>query len=157
MEYRRVAALLRNAGRQVSVGRIERLWKREGLKGSGWVAVSVGVVPCTGALLVMLFGLANDLVWPAIAMVAAISAGMAFAMSAIGVAALWGRTVAERHFAGHHKSTQKFEIATRLAGSACVLAIGIVLFVLTWFYQPLQQVPSEKIAAREANSSESES
>jgi len=30
--YRRVAALLRDAGWQVSIGRVERLWKREGLK-----------------------------------------------------------------------------------------------------------------------------
>ena len=30
--YRRVAALLRDAGWQVGVGRVERLWKREGLK-----------------------------------------------------------------------------------------------------------------------------
>ena len=30
--YRRVAALLRDAGWSVSDGRIERLWKREGLK-----------------------------------------------------------------------------------------------------------------------------
>ena len=30
--YRRVAVLLRDAGWQVSVGRVERLWKREGLK-----------------------------------------------------------------------------------------------------------------------------
>ena len=30
--YRRVAALLRDAGWQVSDGRVERLWRREGLK-----------------------------------------------------------------------------------------------------------------------------
>jgi putative transposase len=30
--YRRVAALLRDVGWQVSDGRIERLWRREGLK-----------------------------------------------------------------------------------------------------------------------------
>ena len=30
--YRRVAALLRDAGWQVSAGRVERLWRREGLK-----------------------------------------------------------------------------------------------------------------------------
>jgi len=30
--YRRVAALLRDTGWQVSDGRVERLWKREGLK-----------------------------------------------------------------------------------------------------------------------------
>ena len=31
-DYRHVAALLRDAGWQVSGGRVERLWKREGLK-----------------------------------------------------------------------------------------------------------------------------
>ncbi|RYH04791.1 IS3 family transposase, partial [Tropicimonas sp. IMCC6043] len=30
--YRRVAVLLRDAGWQVSDGRVERLWRREGLK-----------------------------------------------------------------------------------------------------------------------------
>ncbi len=30
--YRRVTVLLRDAGWQISVGRVERLWKREGLK-----------------------------------------------------------------------------------------------------------------------------
>ena len=30
--YRRIAALLRDAGWQVSDGRVERLWRREGLK-----------------------------------------------------------------------------------------------------------------------------
>ena len=53
-----------------------RLRKRT--KGAGtWLALAVGVVPCTGALLVLLFGVANDLLFPAILMVAAISAGMA--------------------------------------------------------------------------------
>ncbi|MBL4558383.1 MAG: hypothetical protein JKP98_18890 [Rhodobacteraceae bacterium] len=53
-------------------------------RGGGWIAVAVGAVPCTGALIVMLFGLANDLVIPAILMVVAISAGMALAMAVIG-------------------------------------------------------------------------
>ena len=30
--YRRIAALRRDAGLQVSEGRVERLWRREGLK-----------------------------------------------------------------------------------------------------------------------------
>ena len=39
---------------------------------SGWLALAVGAVPCTGALLVLLFGMANDLLLPAIYMVIAI-------------------------------------------------------------------------------------
>jgi len=117
--------------------------------GGGWIAASVGVVPCTGALLVMLFGLANDLVWPAILMVCAISAGMALAMTAIGVAALWGRSQVERRFSGNGARAARFDVGARLAGSACVLAVGFVLFWLTWSYQPLPQISIDDIASRE--------
>ena len=39
---------------------------------SGFLSLAVGAVPCTGALLVLLFGIANDLLWPAIVMVISI-------------------------------------------------------------------------------------
>lgn len=104
----------------------------EAPKGGGWIAASVGVVPCTGALLVMLFGLANDLIWPAILMVFFISAGMAVAMSAIGVAALWGRQIAERNLSSNAQSRARFELGARVAGAACVFMVGVVLFSLTW-------------------------
>ncbi|WP_164659914.1 DUF3299 domain-containing protein [Tropicibacter sp. Alg240-R139] len=106
-------------------------------KGSGWIAASVGIVPCTGALLVMLFGLANDLVWPAVLMVVAISAGMAAAMSAIGIAALWGRGWAERRFATGPVRRAQFESGVRLAGASCVFAIGALLFSVTLSAQPI--------------------
>ena len=101
-------------------------------KGSGWIAAAVGVVPCTGALLVMLFGLANDLVWPAIAMVVAISLGMAVSMSAIGITALWGRGWAERRFGSNPAVRMRFETGARLAGASCVLIIGVLLFWVTF-------------------------
>lgn len=49
------------------------------------VSFSVGLVPCTGALLVMLFALANDMVFTGTVMVAAIAAGMAVTMSVLGI------------------------------------------------------------------------
>ncbi|MFC3612796.1 DUF3299 domain-containing protein [Lutimaribacter marinistellae] len=103
-----------------------------GPKGSGWVAAAIGIVPCTGALLVMLFGLANDLVGPAIAMVVAISLGMAASMSAIGIAALWGRGWAERRFGSNDAKRVQFETGARLAGATCVLIIGLLLFWMTF-------------------------
>lgn len=116
-------------------------------KGGRWIAASVGIVPCTGALLVMLFGLANDLVWPAIMMVIAISMGMALAMSAIGVVALYGRQVAEKRFAGRPGGGVGFEIGARIAGATCVFAIGILLFVMTLSYPPVLQTPLSDISA----------
>ena len=52
---------------------------------SGWLALAVGAVPCSGALLVLLYGLANDMLWQSIAMVLAISTGMAMTLTWIGV------------------------------------------------------------------------
>ncbi|KUJ77088.1 hypothetical protein AVO44_18775 [Ruegeria profundi] len=117
-------------------------------KGSGWVAAAVGVVPCTGALLVMLFGLANDLVLPAIAMVVAISAGMAMAMSAIGITALWGRAWAERRLGTNDARRARVESGARLAGASCVLLIGLLLFWTTYTQEQTLAVPEITLAER---------
>nr|WP_280633840.1 DUF3299 domain-containing protein [Stappia taiwanensis] len=113
-------------------------------RSGGWIAAAVGVVPCTGALIVMLFGLANDLIWPAIVMVVAISAGMAVAMAGIGIAAIWGRGWAERRFASDDRRRLRFEHGARLAGASCVLVLGAGLFIATFLH-----APSERNAMRE--------
>jgi len=102
-------------------------------KGAGtWLALAVGVVPCTGALLVLLFGVANDLLFPAILMVAAISAGMAIAMSGIGVLAIIGRRMAFRRMKDDEARRTRFTSRLRIAGAALVLMIGTLLFGLTY-------------------------
>ncbi|MXU65357.1 HoxN/HupN/NixA family nickel/cobalt transporter [Oceanomicrobium pacificus] len=117
-------------------------------KGGGWLAASVGIVPCTGALIIMLFGLANDLIWPAIVMVVAISAGMAVAMSAIGIAAIWSRNWVEGRIGSSDGQRERFALGARLAGAACVLAIGLTLFGLTLTFQPVPVVPTAELAMR---------
>lgn len=115
-------------------------------RGGGWMAAAVGAVPCTGALLVMLFGLANDLVLPAIFMVVAISAGMAVAMSGIGIAALWGRNWAENRFASSGNGRVRFELGSRVAGATCVLVIGVLLFGLSYSHQTIGASLSSELA-----------
>ena len=105
-------------------------------RGGGWIAAAVGMVPCTGALIVMLFGIANDLVMPAILMVVAISAGMALAMSAIGVAAILGRNWAESRVAASPQMRLRFETGARIAGAACVLLVGAALFTASVLQAP---------------------
>lgn len=108
-------------------------------RSGGWIAAAVGVVPCTGALIVMLFGLANDMIWPAIVMVVAISAGMAVAMAGIGIAAIWGRGWAARRFALDDRRRLRFENGARLAGASCVLVVGSGLFVATFLHAPSER------------------
>ncbi|SHJ79210.1 ABC-type nickel/cobalt efflux system, permease component RcnA [Rubritalea squalenifaciens DSM 18772] len=96
---------------------------------AGWLALAVGSVPCTGALLVLLFGMANNLLGTAILLVAAISAGMAVAMSGIGVLALLGRQALDLKTS--EGVTKRFSRRARIAGAAAILMIGCTLFVLT--------------------------
>ena len=111
-------------------------------KGAGtWLALAVGVVPCTGALLVLLFGVANDLLFPAILMVAAISAGMALAMSGIGVLAILGRRMAFRRMKDDEAKRARFTSGLRIAGAALVLVIGTFLFGLNYSHSGQISLP----------------
>jgi ABC-type nickel/cobalt efflux system permease component RcnA len=59
----------------------------------GLLSLAVGVAPCSGAVLLLLFAFANDLVWLGIALTAAIAAGMAITMIALGLASIFARQV----------------------------------------------------------------
>ena len=97
---------------------------------SGWLSLAIGAVPCSGALLVLLYGLANDMLWPSLVMVLAISLGMAITLSAIGVAAIWGREQAGKRMDGDRKRQQRFQ-SLRLLSACAVLITGTFLFGLT--------------------------
>ena len=107
----------------------------------GWLALAVGSVPCSGALLVLLYGLANDLLWPSVAMVIAISVGMALTLSWIGMTAIignrWGEQWAEKRFANQSgnpsglKRPFPFVTIGRLVGASCVCLLGVGLFCFT--------------------------
>jgi ABC-type nickel/cobalt efflux system permease component RcnA len=105
--------------------------KQENASGFGLLSLAIGAVPCTGALMVLLYGLANDLLWPSVLMVAAISVGMAVAMSAIGIAAILGRRFVESRLKQDASLEWRLLTALRIAGATCVLLIGLALFSLT--------------------------
>ncbi len=95
------------------------------------LAVIAGMVPCTGAILVMLFALANDILLFGIILVAAISAGMALTMSTIGaVTVLFRRAVvgaADRFSAAE----RPVALALEHAGAILILSVGITFFSAT--------------------------
>ena len=100
---------------------------------SGWLSVAIGAVPCSGALLILLYGLANNMLWISIVMVLAISFGMAITLAAIGIAAIYGRNVADRRFGSNTARLAKMTRWVRIAGTGTVCAIGVTLFSVTLF------------------------
>jgi len=98
----------------------------------GFLSLAVGAVPCTGALLVLLFGLANDLLWPSAIIVVAISLGMALALSAVGIAAILGRRYVDKRLGEDTARQGKIASGLRICAAAVVLLICGFLSTLTW-------------------------
>jgi ABC-type nickel/cobalt efflux system permease component RcnA len=108
---------------------------------SGWLAMAVGAVPCSGALLVLLYGLANDLLWPSVAMVVSISVGMACTLAWIGAIAIMGNRYGHQFAARYGeklpklfgKGQSRFSLAQtgQIIGASAVSLLGMGLFLLT--------------------------
>ncbi|MEO1404205.1 MAG: DUF3299 domain-containing protein [Cyanobacteria bacterium J06635_1] len=94
-----------------------------------WLSLAIGTVPCSGALLILFYGLANNLLWPSVAMVVAISLGMATTLAWIGMMAIFSRQYADRYL-GRQPSPKTYQII-KIAGAGCVSLIGLGLFGIT--------------------------
>jgi nickel/cobalt transporter (NicO) family protein len=95
----------------------------------GLVAIGAGLAPCTGSIMVMLFALANDVLWAGIVMVAAIAAGMAVTIFALGLIALWGRAQILRRMDAASPRYIWLDRGLHIAGGLLIFAFSTALFV----------------------------
>ncbi|MXY41388.1 MAG: hypothetical protein F4Y62_16500 [Rhodospirillaceae bacterium] len=97
----------------------------------GLVALAAGMVPCPGAVLVMLYAVANDMVYPGILLVAAMSLGIGTSICALGVGAILARQTAMRLMdrSGGAGRADRFRHTMNLAGALLVSLIGLLSFL----------------------------
>jgi nickel/cobalt transporter (NicO) family protein len=94
----------------------------------GALSLGVGLVPCTGAVLILLYAVANDILSAGMLLVAAIAAGMAITMGGLGILSVVARrAVASRIEAGTGDSGRLAALAD-YAGALAIMAIGAGLF-----------------------------
>jgi ABC-type nickel/cobalt efflux system permease component RcnA len=94
----------------------------------GFLALAVGLVPCTGSLLVLLYALANDMLATGLLLVGAIGLGMAITMGGLGLASVWAR----RFVLDRIQRTRPALLLSgllELAGAGLVTAVGGFLLV----------------------------
>lgn len=102
----------------------------ENARRQGVLAVLAGMVPCTGAILIMLYALANDALAAGIALVLSISLGMAVAMAALGLASMAFRRVLLARLDSHSRwgvwvgRALDLIAATLIAGFGATLLVG---------------------------------
>ena len=72
-------AAARHAGHHHAAGRGGERVQQGGL------SLGVGLVPCTGAVLILLYAMANDILLAGVLLAVAIAAGMAITMGGLGI------------------------------------------------------------------------
>ncbi len=96
----------------------------------GLIALAVGMVPCPGAVLVMLYAVANDMIYPGFLLVAAMSAGIGLTIAILGVATILLRQFATRFIenSGGGVAVARFRTLSNTVGALLVTVIGTVSF-----------------------------
>lgn len=93
------------------------------------IAFSVGIRPCTGAILVLVFALSQGLLWAGVFATFAMAIGTAITVSALAALAVGSRELAAR--LGGEGSGWATAVSTTagLLGSTLVLIMGVVFFL----------------------------
>ncbi|MFM8745096.1 MAG: nickel/cobalt transporter [Aestuariivirga sp.] len=93
------------------------------------LAFAVGIRPCTGAILVLLFASGLGLYWAGIAATFAMAAGTFITVSAIAALAVYSKKLAARMLRGNARLLDGFALSLRLAGGAAIAFLGTILFL----------------------------
>ncbi len=99
---------------------------------SGLMAVAAGIVPCPGAVLIMLYAVANDMIYPGFLLVAAMSLGIGLTICSLGVGAILARQTALRLVEGGGTGSSGALVVRHgfnFGGGIIVTLIGLVSFV----------------------------
>ena len=96
----------------------------------GILALAAGMVPCPGAVLIMLYAVANNMIYPGSLLVAAMSLGIGSSICVLGVGAILARQAAmrvmERSGSGGANTLRH---GMNYAGAALVTLVGLVSFI----------------------------
>ncbi len=96
----------------------------------GLLALAAGMVPCPGAVLIMLYAVANDMIVPGSLLVGAMSLGIGASICVLGIGAILTRQAALRvmeRTGGGGVTTLRHGM--NYAGAAVVTLIGLVSFI----------------------------
>ncbi len=97
----------------------------------GLLALAAGMVPCPGAVLIMLYAVANGMIVPGFLLVAAMSLGIGLSICILGVGAILARQTAMRVMerSGSHRGMGALRHAMNYAGAAFVTLVGLASFM----------------------------
>lgn len=93
------------------------------------MAAAVGFRPCSGAILVLLFCVANSMIWVGVAATFAMALGVGLTVSGIGLSALGLNRLLERRVSQESRLGRLLRRVLGLAGAGAILALGLILLL----------------------------
>jgi ABC-type nickel/cobalt efflux system permease component RcnA len=90
----------------------------------GALSIGVGLVPCTGSMLILLYAMANDILYAGMLLVTAIAAGMALTMGGLGILSVVARRAVAGRVAASSGGEGQFAAAMDYAGALAITLIG---------------------------------
>jgi ABC-type nickel/cobalt efflux system permease component RcnA len=93
------------------------------------LAFAVGIRPCTGAILVLVFANGLGLYWAGIASTFAMAVGTFITVSVIAAVAVYSKKLAARLVRGNSRLLDWFGIGLRFAGGLGIAFLGTILFL----------------------------
>jgi ABC-type nickel/cobalt efflux system permease component RcnA len=104
----------------------DAIGKNWSLSNAAAIVFAIGIRPCTGAILVLVFALTQGLFWAGVGATFAMAIGTAITVSTLAVLAVGSRDLALR-FAGNRWATGIYDVAA-IGGSLLVMLLGAGLF-----------------------------
>ena len=86
--------------------------------------IGVGLVPCTGSVLILLYAMANDILYAGMMLVMAIAAGMAITMGGLGLLSVVARRVIATRLEAGPAGEGRFAAVMDYAGALAITALG---------------------------------
>jgi nickel/cobalt transporter (NicO) family protein len=93
------------------------------------IAFSVGIRPCTGAILLLIFAMSQGLLWAGILGTFAMALGTAITVSILAALAVYSRDFAERMSGEGSPWAYRIHTAAGFAGAALVFLLGASFFM----------------------------
>ena len=93
------------------------------------LAMSVGIRPCTGAIILLIFAMSQGLLWAGILGTFAMALGTAITVSILAALAVYSRDFAERMSGEGSLWAQRIHTAAGFAGAALVFLLGAAFFI----------------------------
>jgi nickel/cobalt transporter (NicO) family protein len=100
------------------------------------LAFAVGIRPCTGAFLVLLFAYSLGIYWAGVAATFVMAIGTFLTVSAIAAIAVYSRKLALKLSSGNHEWLGRIAFFLRLGGGIIIACFGGLLFLASLGGQP---------------------